>query len=90
LGDLVRGAQLAAQGNDLGDQLRRGSARAVARPGGTIAQAGQPQGAVAAPHLAAVFRLTLNAAAAEFNVSRSIMTFLAKASRLRKVSRAFW
>ena len=35
-------------------------------------------------------RLTVNAAAAAFTVSRSIMIFLAKASRLRKVSRAFW
>ncbi len=33
--------------------------------------------------------LTVNAAAAAFTVSPSIMIFLAKASRLRKVSRAF-
>ncbi len=42
LGDLIGGAEFAAQGNDLGDQLRRGSARAVLRTGGTIPQAGQP------------------------------------------------
>ena len=36
LGDLIGGAQLAPQGNDLGDQLRRGSARAVPGTGGTI------------------------------------------------------
>jgi hypothetical protein len=59
-------------------------------PRGTIPQTGQAQGAVRPSHLAAVFRLTLNAAAAAFNVSFSIMIFLAKASRLRKASRAFW
>jgi Transposase len=55
LGDLIGGAQLAAQGNDLGDQLRRGLARAVQRTGGTIPQAGQPQGAVAGPPLGGGF-----------------------------------
>ena len=55
LGDLIGGAQIAAQSYDLGDQLRRGSARAVQRTGGTIAQAGQPQGAVAAPPLGGGF-----------------------------------
>jgi len=55
LGDLVGGAQLAPQGYDLGDQLRRGCARAVPRTGGTIPQAGQPQGAVAGPPLGGGF-----------------------------------
>src|SRR6266446_5775033 len=55
LGDLIGGTQLAPQGNDLGDQLRRGSARTVPRTGGTIPQAGQPQGAVAGPPLGGGF-----------------------------------
>jgi len=55
LGDLIGGAQLAPQGNDLGDQLRRGSARAVQRTGGAIPQAGHPQGAVAGPPLGGGF-----------------------------------
>src|SRR4030088_2601668 len=55
LADLIGGAQLAPQGNDLGDQLRRGSARAVQRTGGTIPQAGHPQGAVAGPPLGGGF-----------------------------------
>src|SRR6266478_1110611 len=55
LGDLIGGAQLAPQGNDLGDQLRRGSTRAVQRTGGTIPQAGHPQGAVAGPPLGGGF-----------------------------------
>src|SRR5229473_4964054 len=55
LGDLIGGTQLAPQGNDLGDQLRRGSARAVQRTGGTIPQAGHPQGAVAGPPLGGGF-----------------------------------
>jgi len=46
--DLVGGAQIAAQSDDLGDQLRRGSARAMERSRGTIPQARQAQGAIAA------------------------------------------
>ncbi len=42
LGDLIGGVQLAPQGNDLGDQLRRSSARAMERSRGTIPQGGQP------------------------------------------------
>src|SRR5205823_12204336 len=45
LGDLIGGAQLAAEGDDLSDQLRRGSARAMQGPRGMIPQAGQPQAA---------------------------------------------
>src|SRR5207249_5481168 len=51
LGDLIGGAQLAAEGDDLSDQLRRGSARAMERSRGTIPQAGQTQGAIAAEPL---------------------------------------
>ena len=49
--DVIGGTQLTTQSDDLSDQLRRGSARAVQRTGGTIPQAGQPQVAVAAPSL---------------------------------------
>jgi hypothetical protein len=51
LGDLIGGTQLATQCDDLSDQLRRGSARAMERPRGTIPQAGQAQGAIAAEPL---------------------------------------
>jgi hypothetical protein len=54
-GNLIGGEQLATQGDDLRDQLRRGSARAVERARGTIAQAGQAQGAVAADPLGGGF-----------------------------------
>jgi len=47
LGDLIGGAKLAPQSDDLSDQFRRGSARAVEGPGGTIPQAGQTQSAIA-------------------------------------------
>src|ERR1700732_2424970 len=55
LGDLIGGGGTAGARGDLGDQLRRGSARAVQRTGGTIPQAGQPQVAVAAPPLGGGF-----------------------------------
>src|ERR1700733_268064 len=45
LGDLIGGAQPATQSDDLSDQLRRGPARAMEWPRGTIPQAGQTQGA---------------------------------------------
>src|ERR1700675_2578060 len=55
LGNLIGGTQIAAQSDDLGDQLRRGSARAVQRTGATIPQAAKPQVAVAAPPLGGGF-----------------------------------
>ena len=42
LGDVIGGSQLATQADDLSDPLRRGSARAMEGPRGTIPQAGQP------------------------------------------------
>ena len=47
LRDVIGGAQLATQADDLSDQLRRGSAWAMEGPRGTIPQAGQPQAAIA-------------------------------------------
>jgi hypothetical protein len=55
LRDGIGRTQLATQSNDLSDQLRRGSARAVPWTGGTIPQAGQPQAAVAGPPLGGSF-----------------------------------
>jgi len=55
LGDLIGGAEFAAQGNDLSDQLRRGSAWAMERSRGTIPQARQAQGAIAADPLGGGF-----------------------------------
>ena len=55
LGDLISGSQLATQGDDLSDQLRRGPARATERSRGTIPQAGEAQGAIAAEPLGSGF-----------------------------------
>ena len=55
LSNLIGGAQLTTQGDDLSDQLRGGLARAMERPRGTIAHAGQTQGAVAAEPLGGGF-----------------------------------
>ena len=50
----------------------------------------QTQGAVAAEPLGDGSSADVERGTAAFNVSLSIMIFLAKASRLRQVSRAFW
>ena len=55
LGDVIGGTQLATQGDDLRDQLRRSSAWAVQGTRGMIPQAGQPLGAVAAEPLGSGF-----------------------------------
>ena len=55
LSNLIGGAQLATERDDLSGQLRRGSARAMERSRGTISQAGQAQGAVAAEPLSGAF-----------------------------------
>src|SRR5438874_4948426 len=76
LRDVTGGAQLATQADDLSDQLRRSSAGAMEGTRGTIPQAGQPQAAIAVGPLSGGLS--------------AIIILLAKVSRLRKVSRAFW
>jgi hypothetical protein len=51
LGDLIGGTQLATPSDDLGNQLRRGSARAMERSRGTIPQTEQAQSAIASEPL---------------------------------------
>ena len=55
LSDLIGRTQLATERDDLSGQLRRSSARTMERPGRAIPQAGQAQGAVAAPPLGGGF-----------------------------------
>src|SRR5213080_4483039 len=76
LRDVTGGAQLATQADDLSDQLRRSSAGAMEGTRGTIPQAGQPQAAIAVGPLSGGLS--------------AIIILLAKVSRLRKVTRAFW
>ncbi len=68
LRDAPPGAALAAQGLDARDPLGGDAARRTMRSGGTVSQAGPPLLLISPHHLRAVLVLTLNAAAAAFNV----------------------